>query len=85
MNNTVQIERYLLGGSDPEEQLLMEARLLTEPGLRNDLLWQARTYELVNAYGRRQLRNEIRRAEARVFSESRFEAFRHRITHIFHR
>lgn len=85
MNKTQHIEDYLSGSLSPEEHLLMEARLLTEPGLHHDVLWQSRSYELIKAYGRQQLRAEIRRAEARLFTESRFNAFQRRISDIFKR
>lgn len=83
MNNAELIEHYLRGSLPPEEHLLMEARLLTEPGLHHEVLWQSRSYELIKAYGRQQLRAEIRRAEARLFTESRFSAFQRRIYDIF--
>jgi hypothetical protein len=83
MNEVQQIEQYLNRTLAPEEQVLMEARLLLEPALRDKVLWQQRSHELIRAYSRKQIRLEIEKAHERLFSESRFSAFRRHIKHIF--
>lgn len=83
MNDTKQIEDYLNGTLSPEEHLLMQARLLTEPSLNEQMLWQQRSYELVRAYARQQLRAEIASIQKRLFTESRFSSFKKRIQSIF--
>ncbi len=83
MNETQHIEQYLNRALAPEDHLLMEAQLLIDPTLRDKVLWQERSHELVRAYSRKQIRAEIEKAHQRLFSESRFSAFRKKIQHIF--
>lgn len=83
MNETQHIEQYLNRTLAPEEHVLMEARLLIDPALRDTVLWQQRSHELVRAYSRKQIRLEIEKAHHRLFSESRFSSFKQQIKNIF--
>lgn len=83
MNEVQYIEQYLNRALAPEEHVLMEARLLIDPALRDKVLWQQRSHELVRAYSRKQIRLEIEKAHDRLFIESRFSAFRQTIKNIF--
>lgn len=83
MNDTQHIQHYLEDALPPEERILMEARLLIDPALREKMLWQQRSHELVRAYGRQQLRLEIAQVQKRLFTESRFSAFTQTIKNIF--
>lgn len=83
MNDTQQIEGFLDRSLSPQEQLLMEARLLIDTGLQEKVRWQQRSHELIKAYGRKQLRMDIERAQQRVFTEKAFGTFRQIINSIF--
>lgn len=83
MNETQHIEQYLNRALAPEDHLLMEAQLIIDPTLRDKVLWQERSHLLIKAYSRKQIRSEIEKAHQRLFSESRFSAFRKKIQHIF--
>lgn len=83
MNDTQQIEGFLDRTLSPQEQLLMEARLLIDRGLQEKVQWQQRSHELIRAYGRKQLRLDIERAQQRVFTEKAFSSFRQIINTIF--
>lgn len=83
MNDTQQIEAFLDKSLSPQDHLLMEARLLIDTGLQEKVLWQKRSHELINAYGRKQLRIDIERAQQRVFTEKAFSTFRQIIKTIF--
>lgn len=83
MSETQHIDAYLNKRLLPADQLLMDARLLLDPELRSKVLWQQRTYELIREHGRKSLRKDIERAEARVFTEQRFSTFRHIIYNLF--
>jgi hypothetical protein len=83
MNDVQHIERYLNSALAPEDHLLMEAQLIIDPALRDKVLWQERSHELIRAYSRKQIRSEIEKAHQRLFSESRFSTFRKKIQHIF--
>lgn len=83
MNEVQHIDQYLNRALSPEEHVLMEARLLIDPALHDKVLWQKRSYELIRAYGRKQIRLEIEAAHRRLFSENQFSAFRQTIKNIF--
>lgn len=83
MNETQQLDAYLTGDMSPENKLLMEARLLVNDRLKEQLLWQEKTYTLIKECGRRQLKRELEKVHQRLFSENRFESFRKQIESIF--
>ncbi|MES2133368.1 MAG: hypothetical protein V4506_13555 [Bacteroidota bacterium] len=77
------LENYLTGTLSPEDSLVMDARVLLDMGLNDKIIWQQRTYELVKAYGRKQLKMEIEKVHNQLFSEKRFSSFRQKIKNIF--
>jgi hypothetical protein len=83
MNETKQLEDYLWNRLTTEERLLMEARLMVNAALRDQLNWQQKTYRLIEEYGRKKLKSEIEQIQARMFSEERFKNFRKQIQTIF--
>jgi hypothetical protein len=83
MNETEELEGYLLYTIQPGERLVTEARLLVYPGMKEKALWQQRTYALIKNYGRKELRAEIENIHKRMFSEKKFETFRKKILFIF--
>ncbi|SEN65035.1 hypothetical protein SAMN05216436_11974 [bacterium A37T11] len=83
LNELHMAEAYLFDKAFAGDYLLFEARLLIEPGLREETQWQQKTYELVREYGRRQLRKEICMVEKQLFSEPEHRSFRQRIAGFF--
>lgn len=83
MNETQQLENYLLGGLSAEDRLLIEAQLLINRDLRRTANLQKLTYALVQNYGRKKLKADIQAAQKRLFTETRFSSFRKTITSIF--
>lgn len=83
MNETQQIEYYLLNKLPPQEKLLMAARLLVDEELREKTTWQERSYQLVKHYARKKLKAEIENVSALVFTEKKFSGFRKKIFQIF--
>jgi len=83
MNETRQIEKYLEQQLQPEEKLLMDARCLVDPQLRDTVYFQEQTYKLIRHFGRNQLRAEIGAVEKRLFTEDVFSQFRKKIQSIF--
>ena len=77
------LENHLCGALSPEDQVLMETRLLLDAELNEKFIWQKRTYDLLKEYGRKQLKLEIEKVHTRLFTEKRFENFREKIKHIF--
>lgn len=79
---TQQIEAYLLGGN-AEDALLVEARLLIDENLRTKTAWQQKTYELVNAYGRKKLKQEIEAVHHELFTSQKYLSFKEKILGYF--
>ena len=76
-------EEYLLQTTPPGEQLVFEARLILEPVLREDTVWQQKTYGIIREYGRQQLLAEIGEVHRNLFTDRRHAGFRRRISRIF--
>jgi hypothetical protein len=83
MRETEEIENYLNGNLRPEDRLLMEAKLLVNPELQEKSRWQQITYKLVQKFGRKQLKQEIKETEHRLFTAPEFAGFQQKIQAIF--
>ncbi len=83
MNESQQLEHYLQSRLTAEDRLLMDARLIIDKGLQDKLQWQKKTYALIQAYGRKKLREEIEQLQERMFTEKRFQFFQLKIKNIF--
>jgi hypothetical protein len=77
---TKQIDDYLFHSADAH---LFEAKLIVQPALREKLQWQQRTYELITAFGRRQLKAEIEAVHQQLFSEPEHRSFCQKIKAFF--
>lgn len=86
LNELRLIEAHLLGGGAPQERLLVEARLILQPELRQSLHWQQKTHELVRQYGRQQLKKEMEQVHQELFSPATAHpSFREKILKLFGR
>jgi hypothetical protein len=83
LNELALIEEFLLDSPGNEEKLLMQARLILQPGLKESLYLQKKTYELANIYGREKLRKEITQVHQQLFTDLRHRTFRERIVQFF--
>ena len=83
LNELLQIEDFLLGSNGEEESALMQARLLLEPSLKESISWQQKTYQLVNTYGREQLRQEIGQVHQKLFTAPEHLSFRQKVMRFF--
>ena len=79
LNEIREIEEHLLKQHSPEEDLLFQARLILYPSLKEKVLWQQKVYELVRAYGRKKLREEIEEVHQKLFSAPEHKSFREKI------
>lgn len=80
---TAQIDEWLTGQISIEDGLVMEARLQTNPELKEKAIWQQRTYELIRIYGQERLKEEIAAIEGELFQHSRFRTFQRIIFSVF--
>ena len=83
MNDTQELEDYLLNRLPVEDRLLMEARLLLSEDLREKAFWQQQTYALIKQHGRQVLKAEIAAVHTKLFTEKKFETFRQNILSLF--
>jgi hypothetical protein len=83
LNELQLIENQLLGAPDGEDRLLFEARMILQPDLRHSLGWQQKTYQLVQQYGRQQLRKEMEQIHHELFITVKHKSFRQKILRLF--
>jgi hypothetical protein len=83
LTNIQQIEDYLLKYAGEADQRLFEARLLLQPALHEQLLWQQKTYAIIRQYSRRQLKAEIESVHQHLFNETEHITFRSKIMALF--
>jgi hypothetical protein len=82
-NETRQIELHLSGKANTGDALLFEAQLILDPGLRDKVLWQKKSYAIINSYGRAQLKNEIEAVHQKLFTATEHLNFRQKIRRLF--
>jgi len=83
LNELRLIEDYLLSGREDEESCLFEAKLILQPELKEHVYWQNKTYQLVQDYGRKQLKTEIEKIHQTLFNTKEHQPFRQRIMRLF--
>jgi hypothetical protein len=84
-NETERIEMHLFGSADTGSTLLFEANLLLDAGLADRILWQQKTYRIVQNYGRLQLKKEIEAVHQQLFTMQRHLSFSRKIRLLFTR
>lgn len=77
------IEDHLLSATSSGEKILFEAQLLLQPDLQESVHWQQKTYDLVQKYGRQQLRKEIEQVQQRLFTAPEHASFKQKILRLF--
>jgi len=82
-NETEQIEAHLTGRLDTGDSLVFEARLLLEPELGDKVLWQQKTYTIIQHYSRRQLKKEIEAVHQKLFTQPQHASFSQKIRRLF--
>lgn len=83
LNEIRQIEDYLSGSPDRAERLVFEAKLLTDPVLREKVALQKQVYMLIRAYSRKQLKSELGRIHRRLFRDPEKASFRESVFQLF--
>ena len=83
LNDIQQIDDYLLKVAGEGDNALFEARLILQPALQENLLWQQRTYNIIRQYSRRQLKAEIATVHQQLFHEPEHSSFRQKIMAFF--
>ena len=82
--NDIQLtEHFLKGALAPEEALLFEARLLTDPVLRLNLAIQKQVYRLIMLYQRKKLKEELEDIHHQLFHDPENRDFKQKIFQLF--
>ena len=82
-NETEQIELHLSGQHDTGNALVFEARMLIAPELGDRVLWQKKTYNIIQSYSRRQLKKEIEAVHQKLFTQTEHISFSQKIRRLF--
>ncbi|WP_342645994.1 hypothetical protein [Mucilaginibacter sp. CSA2-8R] len=77
------IDNYIQKQLPPAEQLVFEVRLLLCPELSDTVIRQQQVHQLVKLRGRKQLKEQIKMVEQKIFSEPLHHTFRDRIYRLF--
>lgn len=77
------IEHYLLSDDKDGENCLFEAKLILQPELKEQVYWQNKTYQMVQNYGRQQLKNEINNIHETLFNTGEHQSFRQKVMRLF--
>ncbi|WP_157447003.1 hypothetical protein [Cytophaga aurantiaca] len=85
LNKLFETEQFLNKQLGPEDELVFQARLLVEADLNEQMLWQQRTYSVVRAYGRMQLRDKLERMHNQFMTAPEHTSFRNNILQFFSR
>ncbi len=85
MTETQELEYYLINSLQPEDRLVMDAKILLNKDLREKAYWQKQTYLLIRQHSRKKLKAEIEAVHKKMFTEIFFESFRQKISSIFKR
>lgn len=80
---TETIEKYLADKLNTGETLLFKVRLQLDPVLRQKVLLQQKTYQLVNHFGRRQLKTRLEKTHRDLFRNPAKLAFQQQINNLF--
>ncbi len=85
LNNIKLVDDYLLGLTSPQDNLLLQAKVIINPALNEDIYWHKQTLSLVQQYSRRQLRTEIESVHNQLFTRPEHLSFRQSILRFFKR
>ncbi|CAH0257825.1 MULTISPECIES: hypothetical protein [unclassified Pedobacter] len=83
LNELRLIEHYLLSDDKDGESFLLEAKMILQPDLKQQVYWQDKTYQMVRNYGRKQLKNEIENIHQTLYNTDAHQSFRQKVMRLF--
>jgi hypothetical protein len=83
LNEIKDIERYLEKDFAPEESLLFEAKLLTQPGLHLHTQLQRRIVSLVKIFHRKKMKQDLEQIHQRLFTDPSRQPFQQIVQQYF--
>ena len=81
--DTQRIEAHLAGRLAPVQRLLLEARLLLDPGFKAEFRRQQQVMAIVRTYGREQLRQELDHLHQQLMTQPETSPFSQLVHQIF--
>ena len=85
LNEIKQTEQYLQGQLVTEDALVFEARLLTSPLLRLNMLAQNKVYQLVKLYHRKKVKAEVQIVSEQLFNNPEKKDFQAMVFNLFNK
>lgn len=83
LNDIRNIENYLEGKLNPEELLVFQARLLSDPVLKLNVYVQQKVYSILRLYHRKKLKEEVETVHQRVFGDPLKVKFQQAVYQLF--
>ena len=83
LNNIRDIERYIEGLMESDEEFLFEGRLQSDPVLRTNLFLHKKIMKFLRMYHRKRLKVELEKVHLRLFNDPLKVTFKERIANIF--
>ena len=83
LNELRLIEHYLLSDQKDGESFLLEAKMILQLELKQQVYWQNKTYQMVRDYGRKQLKTEIDNIHETLFNTDAHQSFRQKVMRLF--
>jgi hypothetical protein len=77
------IELYLLDELHPQDALVFEARILTNPDLKTNVGLQRKLYELLKIFQRKRIKADVLAIHSKLFLTSEKKSFQDRVRRIF--
>jgi len=85
LNNIQEVDDYVLKQSPPQDALLFEAKLIIDPELKHTVMWHRQTLNIVNQYGRNNLRSMIEKVHQQLFTHPEHQSFRQKMLRLFYK
>jgi len=83
LNDIKRSDDYLHGNLNPEEHILVEAKLLISPVWRFNLHVLKQVHAVIRLYGRIQMKKELDKIHSQILHDPDKETFRQNISNIF--
>lgn len=83
LNEISLIDERIFNTAPPENKLLLDAMLIINPALNEQVAWQKQTHAIVKQYSRKKLKAEIEAVHHQLFNKPEHLSFRQRIMALF--
>jgi hypothetical protein len=83
LNNLQLLERFLFRQLEPEDSLVMEAQVLTNPALQKEVRVLEKVFSIIRTYHRSKVKAELEVVHRRLFNDPAKEDFKYTILELF--